>query len=316
MKKDFISIADLSQKEALEVLNLALSIKSKNKRRLKFQPLKGKILAMIFEKPSTRTRVSFEVGMLKLGGNAIFLSDKELQLKRGETIVDTAKTLSQYVDGIVIRANRHKDIIELSTHSDLPVINGLSDLEHPCQVLSDVFTVIEKKSEIKNKKITLDNFKNIKITYIGDGDNIANSLLLASAIFGMQLTICTPKGYEPDREITVKSKNIAEQTGAVIELSNNPLTSVKDSDVLYTDVWVSMGKETEYETRLKIFQPYQVNQKLLNMAKKNLIVMHCLPAHRGEEITSEVLDGPNSVVFDQVKNRLYVQQAILTYLFR
>jgi ornithine carbamoyltransferase len=320
MKKDLISVNDLTREEIIKIFITAKHLKDKTIDK-EYTLLRGKTLAMIFQKPSTRTRVSFEVGMYQLGGHPIFLKNEELQIKRGETFSDTAKILSRYVDLIMIRANKHKDIIELAEWSTVPVINGLSELEHPCQILSDIYTVIEKlKFGNYNKDIrfweNLD-LSDIKITYIGDGNNICNSLLLACAIFGMKFTVATPKGYEPDIDIFNSSQRIAKSTGAVIELINDPIKAVRNSDIIYTDVWVSMGEEEQKKKNneyLKVFMPYQVNNNLVSKSKNNVLIMHCLPAHRGEEITDDVIDSENSIIFDQAENRLHVQKAILLYL--
>lgn len=300
--RHLISINDLTKEEILEIFQLTYKLKHKKN----YLPLSGKTLAMIFQKPSTRTRVSFEVAMRQLGGAAIFLNSQELQLKRGETIADTAKTLSRYVDCVMIRANNHKDIIEFAKYSTIPVINGLSDLEHPCQVLSDIYTIVEKKN--------LTNLPALKIAFVGDGNNVANSWLLAGAILGMKVVVSTPEGFEPNKEIFQKSLQICKSTNGEITLSNDPIFAVTNSDVIYTDVWTSMGKEAEIATRKEIFKKYQVNKKLVSFAKPDTLIMHCLPARRGEEITDEVIDGPNSIVFDQAENRLHLQKAILLRL--
>jgi len=281
--------------------------------------LEGKTLAMIFQKPSTRTRVSFEVAMFQLGGHAIFLSGQELQLKRGETVADTSRTLSRYVDAVMIRANRHQDIVEFAKYSSVPVINGLSDLEHPCQVLGDVFTILEKKLEIKPsvpEKLQIEKLKDLKVVFVGDGNNISNSLMLLCSILGMNLVVCTPSGYEPDKNIYSKAIEISKLTKAKIELSNDPQTAVVDADFIYTDVWTSMGKEEERERRKQVFRTYQINKELLQKTNKDTKILHCLPAVRGEEVTDEVIDGPQSIVFDQAENRLHIQKAILLYLMK
>ena len=315
--KDLLSITDLNKQEFIKLFALSGILKNKVKKGIKYQPLTGKTLAMIFQKPSTRTRTSFEVGMTQLGGHAIFLNSQETQVNRGETFADTARTLSRYVDGIMVRANAHQDIIELAKHSTVPIINGLSDMEHPCQILADIFTILEKKVKSmdaeKWKKYGLDK---IKITYVGDGNNVANSLMLATSIMGMNLVVCTPEGYEPHPGIIDRSKQICKKSGGKFQLIRNPKEAVKDSDVLYTDVWTSMGKEKEKNDRIKIFKDYQLNVKLISNAKPGVLIMHCLPAHRGEEISGELMDGPNSIVFDQAENRLHVQKAILLYLMR
>lgn len=302
--KHLISINDLSRQEIEEIFKITKDIKTKHINHESYTPLKGKTLGMIFEKASTRTRVSFEVGMFQLGGHALFLSSSDLQLKRGETISDTAKTLSRYLDGIMIRAYKHKDVVNMSKYATIPVINGLTDLLHPCQVLSDIYTVLEKKKDPKK----------LKIVYIGDGDNVANSWAEGAGKLGLHLVLCTPKEYQPNKEILTQARKQATSTGAQIILLDDPNEAVKDADIVYTDVWISMGKEAELEQRLKVFRPYQVNKKLLKKAKKDVMVMHCLPAYRGDEITSEVMDSDNFIGFDEAENRLHVQKAILILL--
>lgn len=297
---DLVSIHDLSFQEIQKIFKLAAELKNKPENSL----LKGKSLALIFEKPSTRTRVSFEVGMYQLGGNTVHLSPRAVQLGERETIADVARTLSRYVDGVMIRTFAHKNLIEYAKYSEVPVINGLSDLLHPCQALADIFTVLEKKKSLKG----------IKFAYIGDGNNVCNSLMFAAAKLGMDLTVATPKGFEPKESITELVFQDAKKTGCEIDILNDPVIAAKDADVIYTDVWASMGQEKESKKRKKKFNKFQVNGQLLALAKKDAIVMHCLPAHRGEEITDEVLDSKNSVVFDQAENRLHVQKAILAIL--
>jgi ornithine carbamoyltransferase len=308
-KRDLISILDLSSDEIVEIL---LSAKELKERKRPKQTLKGKVLGMIFQKSSTRTRVSFEVAMYQLGGYALFLNAQDLQLSRGEAIRDTAKTLSRYLDGIVVRAYHHQDVVELAKESTIPVINGLSELLHPCQVLADIFTIAEKKGKLSS--LTPKGLSGIEIAFVGDGNNVANSWINGAARLGMKLVISTPPGYEPDKKIFGEGVKLAKARGAEIKLSYDPEEAVKKADVIYTDVWVSMGMEKEREKRLEVFKPYQVNEQLISKAKKDVLVMHCLPAHRGEEITDEVLDGPNSIVFDQAENRLHVQKAILEFL--
>jgi len=310
-KRDLISILDLSSDEIMKIILLAKRIKEGKGTE---ETLKGKVLGMIFEKPSTRTRVSFEVAMYQLGGNAIFLNAQDLQLSRGEAIRDTAKTLSRYLDGIVVRAYDHRDVVELAKESTIPVINGLSDLLHPCQVLADIFTIAEKKGKLC--PLLLKGLSGIEVAFIGDGNNVANSWITLAARLGMKLVISTPTGYEPDRKIFAEGVKLARDIGGEIKLSHKPEQAVKRADVIYTDVWVSMGMEKERKKRLRAFRPYQVNERLIGKAKKDALIMHCLPAHRGEEITDGVLDGPNSIVFDQAENRLHVQKAILEFLLR
>jgi len=303
-RKDLISIGDLSVDEIEEIFKLTKGLKEGAKRKKKFTPLADKTLAMIFNKPSTRTRVSFASGMYQLRGQVLFLSGNDLQLGRGETIADTARTLSRYVDGIVIRTYDHREVLELAKYATIPVINGLTDLLHPCQVLSDIYTIREKLGAIKG----------LRLAYVGDGNNVCNSWLYGASKFGMDLTVACPVGYEPDGAITEEAKEEGVNTGSKIKIIREPDLAVQDADIIYTDVWASMGDEQEVEVRQRVFQPYQVNQALVDKAKANCLVMHCLPAHRGQEITSDVIDGPHSVVFDQAENRLHLQKAILVLL--
>ena len=300
MKKDLISISDLSKDEIEEILKIAQSIKDSQKKGELYEPLKGKTLGLIFQKLSTRTRVSFEVGMSQLGGKAVSLNLNELQLSRGETAGDTAKVLSRYLDGVVIRGE-HKFLLEFAKSASIPVINGLTELVHPCQILSDLFTIQETGKDLNS----------LQITFIGDGNNICHSLMEAASIFGMKMVVSCPHGYEPDKKITQQTMKVAKENKGKIEIVYDPVKAVEDADVVYTDTWISMGQEKEEKKRLKDFKPYQVNKKLLGIAKSDCFVMHCLPAHRGQEITSEVLDGKNSIVWDQAENRLHVQKAIL-----
>lgn len=258
---------------------------------------------MIFDKPSTRTRVSFEVAMTQLGGHAIYLDTTSMQLRRGETIKDTALTMSRYVDAIVVRAGNHQDLMELAEYSRVPVINGLTDLEHPCQALSDLFTIKECKG----------GFKGVKLAYVGDGNNVCHSLLLGAAIAGLDMSAATPRGYEPRNDILMEARGIAKSTGSSIEVCRDAPSAVKNADIIYTDVWVSMGQEEERARRLKDFRGYQVNKELVEMGD-NPRVMHCLPAKRGQEITDEVLESENSIVFEQAENRLHLQKALLCHL--
>ncbi|MHB9095447.1 MAG: ornithine carbamoyltransferase [Eubacteriales bacterium] len=299
--KDLLALYALTKAEIMEILKVAADLKSKQKQGIPHPVLAGKTLAMIFTKSSTRTRVSFEVAMYQLGGYPLFLSGQELQLGRGETIADTAKVLSRYVDGIMIRTFAHSDVEELAQHADIPVINGLTDLNHPCQVLADFQTIIEYKGSLEG----------LKLAYVGDGNNVCHSLLNGCAKVGMHISAATPKGYEPWPEILDLAKADARQSGTVIEVTTDPFTAVKDADIIYTDVWASMGQEAEHTERLKIFNPYQVNAQLAKAAKPDYLFLHCLPAHRGEEVAAEVIDGPNSVVFDEAENRLHVQKAVL-----
>lgn len=299
-KRDLLSMLDV-EKDLVGILELATSIKNRTKAGEPYEPLRGKSLAMIFEKSSTRTRVSFEVGMTQLGGHALFLSLNDLQIGRGETIADTARVLSRYVDGIMYRAYKSENVRELARHATVPVINGLDDKEHPCQIIADLLTVQEHKGKLAG----------LKLAYVGDGNNVCNSLLIGCAEIGMDMAAGVPKGYEPDADLLSEARRIAQGTEARIEVVHDPFEAVRNADVIYTDVWVSMGMEKEKEEREKRFLPYQVNEKLVRAGKPEVVVMHCLPAHRGLEITDEVVDGPHSIVFDEAENRLHAQKAIL-----
>ena len=301
-----LAVHDLTSDEILSIFREAAALKAMRRRALPTQRLSGKTLGLFFEKPSTRTRVSFETGMNQLGGQSIFLSVADIQMRRGETVADTARVLSRYLDGLVIRAYEHHAVEEWAYYATIPVINGLTDLHHPCQVLSDLFTIREKKRR----------WKGIKIAYVGDGNNVANSLIEGTAIMGMAISVACPSGYEPDASIVEWAREKAERTKASIEILRDPYVAVKGADVLYTDVWTSMGQEKEQARRLKVLAPYQLNGKLVAAAHPDSNVMHCLPAHRGQEITTDVLDGTQSVVLDQAENRLHVQKAILIRLLR
>ena len=301
MKRDFVSLYDFSKEELLTLLRRAKELKEMQKRWKDYRPLEGKTLGMIFEKPSTRTRVSFEVGMYQLGGYALFLSSQEMQLGRGETVADTARVLSRYVDGIMIRTFSHKNVEEMARFATVPVINGLSDLLHPCQILADIFTIWEK----------LGRYEGVKVAYIGDGNNVANSWINGALRMGMELWVASPPDYEPDGEILRRAKD---ENPRSVHLTHDPRKAAEGAHVLYTDVWTSMGREREQERRREVFRPYQLRKELVDLAEEGALVMHCLPAHRGEEITDEVMDGPQSVVFDQAENRLHVQKAILEAL--
>jgi ornithine carbamoyltransferase len=299
--KHLLSVNDLTEKEIHEIFRKTNELKKSNDKLLK-----DKTLGMIFAKPSTRTRVSFEVAMTQLGGHAIYMGMNDLQLGRGETIADTAKVLSRYVDVIMARLFDHNNIEELAQNAAVPVINGLTDLLHPCQALSDMYTIREKFKRLKG----------LKLVFIGDGNNnVTHSLLYACSKLGVNITVACPPGYEPMTEILVEAENNAGKSGAEVKLMQNPKEAVKDADIVYTDVWVSMGREKEKEKRMNDLKPYQVNSELLKNAK-NAVVMHCLPAHREQEITDEVMDGPRSIVFDQAENRLHVQKAILAMLVK
>ncbi len=304
MKKDLLAISDLTPKDVEDILKLTANLKKALRQGKTHQPLKGKSLGMIFEKSSTRTRVSFEVGMYQLGGQALFLSAHDLQIGRGEPVADTAQTLSRYLDGIMIRTFAQATAEDLARHASIPVINGLTDLHHPCQALADLFTIKEKRGTLKG----------LKFAYVGDGNNMAHSLIEACVRTGMHVALACPPGYEPDAGIMREAQQTAAQTGSEVRLSNDPAKAVKDADIVYTDVWASMGQESEHARRVNAFQGYQVDAKLMKSADPKALVMHCLPAHRGEEIAAEVIDGPNSAVFDQAENRLHTQKAILEML--
>ena len=300
--KDLLSIHDLSVDEVQEILALAKELKAKQKAGVPHEILKGKTLGMIFEKSSTRTRVSFETGMYQLGGQALFLSNRDLQLGRGEPIRDTARVLSRYLDGIMIRTYGHDRVEELAKWADIPVINALTDLLHPCQVLTDLLTIEEYKGK---------NLKGLKMAYVGDGNNMTNSFLYGCAKVGMTFVAATPEDYRPDETVFKNALEDAKETGAELSLVTDPKEAVKDADIVVTDTWASMGQEAEHEARKKIFAPYQVNKELLKGADKRVIVMHCLPAYRGEEITEEVLEANANVIFDEAENRLHTQKAIM-----
>lgn len=302
--KDFLTLADYTKGEIEYLIDLADYLKKQQKDGVIFEPLKGKTLGMIFEKSSTRTRVSFETGIYQLGGLGIFLSSKDIQIGRGETIADTAKVLSGYLDGIMIRTFAQEDVEELAKHASIPVINGLTDLYHPCQVLADLQTIKEVKGKLQGEKLV----------YIGDGNNMTHSLMIGAALTGMHMVAVTPDGYTPNEEVLTKAKNIADQHGAIIEWTSDIEAAVQGADVIYTDVWASMGQEEEQQQREKDFENYQVNESLLEKAKTDAIFMHCLPAHRGEEVTEGVIDGKQSVVFQQAENRLHAQKALMTAL--
>jgi ornithine carbamoyltransferase len=300
MNKDFISILD-AKDNLISLLDSIANIKNRHKDGEIYEPLNNRALAMIFEKPSTRTRVSFEIAMAQMGGHALYLNPNDLQLGRGETIADTARVLSRYADAILYRGFSHGTTKELARHSDVPVINGLDDLEHPCQALTDLFTIREFKGDLDK----------LKLAYVGDGNNVCNSLMLGSAIVSLDIVVATPVENRPDSTLHKEAVAIAAETGSSLKIIEDPKRAVEDADVIYTDVWVSMGMESEKDDRKKTFKPYQVNSELVGLAKDDCIVMHCLPAHRGDEITDDVIDGENSVVFDQAENRLHSQKALL-----
>jgi len=304
-RKDLTSLSNATAEELQGWLQLAQKLKKESKAGRRQPLLEGKVLAMIFQKSSTRTRISFEAAMLQLGGHAMFLSSNDLQLGRGETVADTARVLSRYVDGIMARVYKHSDIETLAKHATVPVINGLSDYSHPCQALADYLTILEHKGRLQG----------VKLAYVGDGNNVAHSLLFGGAKLGVSVTCVTPQGYEPSEEVVSKAREDARSTGAQIEVTGDAAAGLRGADVIYTDVWASMGQEAEHAKRVEIFKHLQVNAALLaKTGKKDTLFMHCLPAHRGEEVTDEVADSPNSVIFDEAENRLHAQKALLVSL--
>lgn len=302
--RDMIELDEYSTEEIQFLLDSAIEIKRKQKNGEVYQPLKGKTIGLIFEKSSTRTRVSFEAGMFQLGGHALFLSKNDIQLGRGEPISDTAQVMSRYLDGLMIRTFGHDNVVNLAKYASIPVINGLSDMAHPCQVLADLQTVLEHKGKLKG----------LKMAFIGDGNNMAHSLLIGGAKMGMHVAVASPKGYEADASIVKLSEEIAAQTGGKITITQDPIEAAKDADVIYTDVWASMGFEEEQAQREAAFADYQVNEELVKAAKPDYLFLHCLPAHRGEEVSEGVIDGSNSVIFDQAENRLHAQKALMVAL--
>lgn len=302
--QDLISLHDLTEKEVEELLSLGLKLKKELKSGIPHKILAGKTLGMIFTKSSTRTRVSFEVGMTQLGGYPLFLSSNDIQLGRGETIHDTAKVLERYLDGIMIRTYAHSDVLELAEEASIPVINALTDLLHPCQVLADLMTTYEHKGTLEG----------LKLAYIGDGNNMAHSLMYGCAKAGMNCAVATPSGYKCDAEVVENAKADFKAAGKELILTEDPVEAVKNADVVYTDTWVSMGQESEKAERRKIFMPYQVNKELFAHAKDDAVFMHCLPAYRGYEVTEDVIDGEHSVIFDEAENRLHAQKAVMATL--
>lgn len=301
MKKDFISIADFTLTELEDIFELTAELKEKTKRREEHHLCKDLTMSMIFAKPSARTRISFETGMYQLGGYALYLSPNDIGIGKREAVKDIAQVVSRYNDIIMARLFEHKHMEVMAKHASVPVINGLTDYNHPCQIMADIFTVKEHRK----------NLKDIKIVYIGDGNNVANSWINLASKLPMHLVLCSPSGYEPDQNTMKNAKNASISE---IELLTDPKAAVKDADVVYTDVWASMGMEVEAKARRKVFLPYQVNSDLMEHAGKNALVMHCLPAHRGDEITDDVIDGPQSIVFDEAENRMHVQKAIIVKL--
>ena len=302
--KHLISLNDLSQKEIFDILTVAQKLKEENKKGIKHHILEGKTLGMIFAKSSTRTRVSFEVGMYQLGGHALFLSSNDIQLGRGECIYDTANVLSRYLDGIMIRTFSHNDVLELAKYGQIPVINALTDYLHPCQVLADLLTIKEHKGTLKG----------LKLAYLGDGNNMANSLLYGCTKVGMDISVATPKKYCCPDEVVENAKNTAAETGCDVVITEDAKEAVKGADVVYTDTWVSMGQEEQKAEKIQLFGGYQVNKELFSYAKEDAIFLHCLPAYRGYEVTEDVIDGKNSAIFDEAENRLHAQKAVMALL--
>ncbi len=301
MLNHLISLHDVTVDEFHQILDVAQKLKKETKAGIEHHLLKGKTLAMIFTKSSTRTRVSFETGMYQLGGHPMYLNGNDIQLGRGESIYDTANVLSRFVDGIMIRTFAHQDVIDLAKYGSIPVINGLTDLLHPCQALADLLTVYEHKGKLEG----------LKLAYVGDGNNVAHSLLYAAAKAGMHMSVATPAGYECNAEIVENAKADAKQTGSVLTFTQDPSEAVTGADVVCTDTWVSMGQEAEKAERIKIFKDYQVNSQLFGKAQEDAIFIHCLPAYRGYEVTEDVIDGPRSVIFDEAENRLHAQKAVM-----
>ncbi len=305
-QKHLLTLHDWSTDDIVETLNLADKLKKELKAGIKHHVLAGKTLGMIFSKSSTRTRVSFQTGIYQLGGQGIFLSSNDIQLGRGESIYDTANVLSRYVDGIMIRTFKQSDVEDLAKYGSVPVINGLTDLVHPCQVLADMQTVAEKKGRLQG----------LKLAYIGDGNNMAHSYLYGCAKLGLDVAIATPKGYECDAQVVENAKNDAKATGVNVIITNDPVEAISGADVVCTDTWCSMGQEAEKAQRIKEFQGYQVNSELFSHADEDAIFLHCLPAYRGYEVTEEIIDGPHSVIFDEAENRLHAQKAVMALLMK
>jgi len=300
MKRDFLKIKDLTESEIYKIFDMTRYFKKLRKEKKFTEHLKNLSIGLLFSKPSTRTRISFEIAVHELGGYPVYLPSQTTQISRGESIKDTAKVISRYLDGIIIRTYYQEEIEEFAKYSEIPVINALTDLYHPVQILCDLFTIYEKKGSLQN----------FKITYIGDGNNVCNSLIEGCDLLGIEIRVSSPQEYMPDQNVikSLKNKNL-------LKISSNPEEFIEDADVIYTDTWVSMGDEKETEKRLKIFQKYQINKNLLKKAKKDFLFMHCLPAHRGQEVTDEIIDGPNSIVYDQAENRLHCQKSLLAFLF-
>lgn len=301
--KHLISLYDCTTEEIEKILKLAIKLKADNKAGITHHILKGKSLGMIFAKSSTRTRVSFEVGMYQLGGQALYLNNNDIQMGRGESIYDTANVLSRFLDGIMIRTFDHQDVLDLAEYGSISIINGLTDLLHPCQILADLQTVYEHKGKLNG----------LKVCYVGDGNNISNSLLYGCTKMSMDISVATPVGYECDALVTERAKETAKQTGSCVVITNDPSEAMQNADVVITDTWVSMGQESEKQERIKIFKDYTVTEQLFSKAKDDAIFMHCLPAYRGYEVVPEIIDGPHSVIFDEAENRLHAQKAVMAF---
>jgi ornithine carbamoyltransferase len=302
LKRDFLNISDLSKKEIEQIIDYAVKLK---KDRFMDRSLEGKSIGLVFMKPSTRTRISFEVGVYQMGGQPIYIQGSSTQMSRGEDIKDTARVLSRYLDGLVIRTYSHKEVEELAEYSDFPVINALTDYAHPCQVLADFQTIYEIFGTLEG----------LKLTYIGDGNNMANTLLIGCALMGIDVSIASPEGYEPNGKAVAEALKYAAETGAKVEITNDPKEAVKGAHILYTDVWVSMGQEGEKD-KVNLFKNFSINEELVKEAEKNAVVMHCLPAHKGEEITEDIFERFADVIFTQAENRLHAQKALMSYLFK
>ena len=304
MKKDLLKMENLSKEEILDILNIADQLKYEHKHGIEHPHLKGKTLGMIFQKASTRTRVSFEVGMYQLGGNALFLSSKDLQIGRGEPVCDTSRVLSRYLDGIMIRTFEQKEVEDLAKYSSIPIINGLTDDEHPCQVLADLMTIREYKKT----------FDGLKLAFVGDGNNMAHSLIVGALTLGMDVAVASPKGYEPDKHYLDLGKELSSKNDAGFIFTDSPLEAVKNADIVITDVWASMGQESEAKERMAAFKGYQINEELMSHTNPNSLVLHCLPAHRDEEISTEIFEKHADEIFDEAENRLHAQKAVLVKL--
>lgn len=302
MKRDFLSVSDLTREEVLEIIRYAIELKSD---KFKDKSLDGKSIGLIFMKQSTRTRLSFEVGVYQMGGHPLFIPGSSTQLSRGEDIKDTARVMSRYLDGIVIRTFSHKEVEDLAKYSSIPVINALTDYLHPCQVMADMMTIYERFGSLEGKKIA----------YIGDGNNMANTLLIACGLMGMDIAIATPNGFEPNGKAVSEAIKLSKDTGANVEITNDPQYAAKGADVLYTDVWVSMGQESDGDKK-ELFDGFTIDEKLVSLAKDNVLVLHCLPAHKGEEIAENVFERFSDVIFDQAENRLHIQKSIMSFLFK